>query len=51
LGQTGIPLLVVYAPGSDPDRPAWMANAYTPDQVVRAIDQARGQRRTASRSP
>ncbi|MAY74157.1 MAG: hypothetical protein CMJ31_05400 [Phycisphaerae bacterium] len=37
LGQTGIPTLAIYAPGSD--RP-WIANAYTSDQVVAAIRSA-----------
>lgn len=37
-GQTGIPLLVIEGPGLD--RP-WMSNAYTSDQVLRAIDAAR----------
>jgi len=51
LGQTGIPLLVVYTPEGGPDSPSWMANAYTPDQVVRAIEQARGGPRTAAAGP
>lgn len=38
LGQTGIPLLVIYSPGSDIP---WQANNYTPHQVVAAIEQAR----------
>ncbi|HRQ74882.1 MAG TPA: cytochrome c biogenesis protein CcdA [Phycisphaerales bacterium] len=38
LGQTGIPLLVIYTPGSDVP---WQANNYTPQQVVAAIEQAR----------
>lgn len=38
LGQTGIPLLVVYEPGN-PD-PIWLSNAYTSKQVVDAITQA-----------
>lgn len=38
LGQTGIPTLAVYGPGiSEP----WIANAYTSDQVMSAIDRAR----------
>jgi thiol:disulfide interchange protein len=41
LGQTGIPLLVVFTPESGPDRPAWMANVYTPDQVLSALEAAR----------
>jgi suppressor for copper-sensitivity B len=39
LGQTGIPLLVVYAPGSS--EPIWLSNAYSPGQVVDAISRAR----------
>jgi len=39
LGQTGIPLLVVYAPGID--EPIWLSNAYSPSQVVNAINRAR----------
>lgn len=38
LGQTGIPLLVVYEPGN-PD-PIWLSNAYTSSQVVDAIERA-----------
>jgi len=41
LGQTGIPLLVVYQPGN-PD-PVWLSNAYTSKQVVDAIEHALGQ--------
>jgi thiol:disulfide interchange protein len=41
LGQTGIPLLVIYGPGLPPDQP-WMSNAYTPDQVTQAVAKARG---------
>ncbi|MFG0306307.1 MAG: cytochrome c biogenesis protein CcdA [Phycisphaerales bacterium JB040] len=40
LGQTGIPLLVVYGPGrAEP----WLSNAYTPEMVVNAIREARGE--------
>ncbi len=39
LGQTGIPFLVVYAPGHDD--PVWMSNAYNSAQVVDAINLAR----------
>ncbi|MEZ6243689.1 MAG: thioredoxin family protein [Phycisphaerales bacterium] len=38
LGQTGIPLLVVYGPGLDQP---WQSNAYTPEQVIDAIERAR----------
>ncbi|MCA9294148.1 MAG: thioredoxin family protein [Phycisphaerales bacterium] len=41
LGQTGIPLLVVYGPGLDREHP-WQANAYTPGQVMEALGKARG---------
>ncbi len=41
LGQTGIPLLVVFSPESGPDHPVWMSNLYTADQVVAAIEDAR----------
>jgi len=37
LGQTGIPLLVVYSPGSEQP---WLANSYTSDQVLVAINHA-----------
>jgi len=40
LGQTGIPLLVIYGPGTG-DEP-WMANNYTQGQVMAAIEAARG---------
>jgi len=39
LGQTGIPTLAVYGPGLEEP---WIANAYTPDQVMGAIERARG---------
>ena len=39
LDQTGIPLLVVYAPGHD--EPIWLSNAYGSSQVIDAIDRAR----------
>ncbi len=42
LGQTGIPLLAVFSPEGGADRPVWMGNAYTPTQVVDAIQRARG---------
>jgi len=38
LGQTGIPLLVIYSPGSDEP---WQSNAYTSKQVMNALEQAR----------
>jgi len=39
LGQTGIPLLVVYGPGLEEP---WLANNYTGSVVVEAIERARG---------
>jgi len=39
LGQTGIPLLAVYGPGREGP---WLANAYTADEVLRALDEAGG---------
>ncbi|MBL8745699.1 MAG: thioredoxin family protein [Phycisphaerae bacterium] len=39
LGQTGIPLLVVEGPGL---KEPWLSNAYTSDQVLRALESARG---------
>lgn len=39
LGQTGIPLLVIYGPGTPEP---WLSNAYTADQVVSALNAARG---------
>lgn len=39
LGQTGIPLLAIYGPGLETP---WLANAYTPAQVMDAIARARG---------
>ncbi len=46
LGQTGIPLLVVYAPGQED--PVWMSSAYSSNQVVKAIEQARSQARLST---
>ncbi|MFG0244680.1 MAG: thioredoxin family protein [Phycisphaerales bacterium JB052] len=40
LGRTGIPTLAIYGPGLETP---WVANAYTIDQVVEAIRQARGE--------
>jgi len=37
LGQTGIPALAIFGPGLEQP---WIANGYTPDQVLRAIEQA-----------
>ncbi|MEX0875960.1 MAG: cytochrome c biogenesis protein CcdA [Phycisphaerales bacterium] len=42
LGQTGIPFLAIFAPGSDD--PVWVSNAYTSSQVLTAIETARTQR-------
>lgn len=38
LGRTGIPTLAIYGPGL---KSPWVSSAYTPDQVVEAITQAR----------
>ncbi len=40
LGQTGIPLLVVWGPGLEEP---WKANGYTTEQVMAAIAKARGE--------
>jgi thiol:disulfide interchange protein len=40
LNRTGIPTLAVYGPGLDQP---WVSSAYTSDQVMRAIQQARGE--------
>ena len=37
LGQTGIPLLAIWGP-DDPEDAPWQSNAYTPGQVLAAID-------------
>lgn len=37
LGQTGIPLLVIYTPGKDEP---WQANSYTAQQVLAALESA-----------
>ncbi len=39
LGQTGIPTLAIFGPGLDSP---WISNAYTSDQVLAAIESARG---------
>lgn len=46
LGQTGIPLLVIYGPGLEEP---WMQNAYTSAQVMEALREASG-KPTASRA-
>jgi len=38
-GQTGIPLLMIWGPGLDEP---WRSNAYTPDMVLEALGEARG---------
>ncbi len=43
LGQTGIPLLAVFGPGTDEP---WLANNYTGSVVVEAIERARGDGRS-----
>jgi len=39
LGQTGIPTLAIFGPGLESP---WISNAYTTDQVLAAIETARG---------
>ncbi len=39
LGQTGIPLLVIYGPGLDEP---WQANSYTASTVLKALERAHG---------
>ncbi len=39
LGQTGIPLLVIYGPGLDEP---WQANSYTASTVMKALERAHG---------
>lgn len=51
LGQTGIPLLVVFTPESGPDNPVWMSNLYSSQQVVDAIEQARARPKTTAARP
>ena len=41
LGQTGIPALAVFGPGF-PDGQPWIANGYTSDNVLDALERARG---------
>jgi len=48
LGQTGIPLLVVYTPSRDDP---WQANAYTSQQVMDAVNNARNGSKTAKAGP
>jgi thiol:disulfide interchange protein len=47
LGQTGIPLLVIYGPGLDEP---WQSNAYTSQQVLDALARARGEAGTVAAS-
>ncbi|KAA0214316.1 MAG: hypothetical protein DYG94_07640 [Leptolyngbya sp. PLA3] len=46
LGQTGIPLLVIYGPGL---QEPWMQNAYTSAQVMEALRQASGAHAASAR--
>lgn len=46
LGQAGIPLLVIYGPGLEEP---WMANSYTPDTVLSALERAKGTRTASAR--
>lgn len=48
LGQTGIPLLVVFTPEGGPESPFWMSNLYSSGQVVEVIEQARARPATQS---
>jgi thiol:disulfide interchange protein len=48
LNRTGIPTLAIYGPGLDQP---WVSSAYTSDQVVRAIDRARGPAPVARADP
>jgi len=41
LDQIGIPFLAVFSPESGPDRPVWVGNSYTSEQVMGAIALAR----------
>ncbi|HWB18787.1 MAG TPA: thioredoxin family protein [Phycisphaerales bacterium] len=43
LGKTGIPLLAIYSPDSDTP---WQANAYSPEQVLEALADARSSKLT-----
>jgi thiol:disulfide interchange protein len=47
LGQTGIPLLVIYGPGLEEP---WQSNAYTSQQVLDALARARGEAGTVAAS-
>jgi thiol:disulfide interchange protein len=51
LGQRGIPLLAIFGPGSGGYDEPFKSNAYTADQVIGAIDQARGPRPHAAAGP
>lgn len=51
LGQTGIPLLAVFNPAGGEKSPVWMANAYTPGQVLDAIELARESPKAAAALP
>lgn len=49
LDQIGIPFLAVFSPEGGPDRPVWVGNSYTSEQVMDAIALAReGAARQAS---
>jgi thiol:disulfide interchange protein len=51
LGQTGIPLLVVFSPESGPDNPVWMSNLFNSKQVVDAIELARSRPKATAARP
>ncbi len=48
LGETGIPLLVIYTPGNNTP---WKANAYTSAQVMTALSAARNAASTLTQAP
>jgi thiol:disulfide interchange protein DsbD len=48
MGETGIPLLVIYTPGNNTP---WKSNAYTPAQVMTAVSSARNAASTLTQAP
>ncbi len=48
MGETGIPLLVIYTPGNNTP---WKSNAYTPAQVMTALSAARNAASTLTQAP
>jgi thiol:disulfide interchange protein len=47
MGRATIPLLVVFAPDGEGGREVFKSDAYTPDQVLRAVEEARAGRTVA----